>query len=310
MLLAPDGLDERELLRVVDEQYGVRAAALEFSPLGEDSWSYRLGDLWVSVRRDLRGHLPAAYEGAGLLREIGLDFVLAPIAGADGRVSRVVSGFPLVVFPFVAAVALDGAGASRHERRDVVGMLSRVHAASIAGDLPRESYELSFDDDLDLVVELATRDPDTGPYSRPLHELLAVHLQTIVALRREFAALAVACASSRGAFVVTHGEPIPSNVLRHRDGLLLADWGEAMWAPPERDWAHVIRTLDVQVPCRPQFKRLYDIRWILSEIAEYTTVFARAHTGDDDDVAMWSRLQRYLPGDERPEPAPMRRGRR
>jgi len=68
-----------------------------------------------------------------------------------------------------------------------------------------------------------------------------------------------------------------------------------MWGPPERDWSHVERTLFVAPSCRPSFRRLYDIRWILSEVAEYASVLAEPHAGDDDDRAMWDRLTRYLP---------------
>ena len=68
-----------------------------------------------------------------------------------------------------------------------------------------------------------------------------------------------------------------------------------MNGPPERDWSHVIRCLGIGPRGRPEFQRLYEIKWILSEIAEYATIFLGDHEGGADDHAMWGRLLRYLP---------------
>lgn len=97
------GFDEADLVAVVRTQYGESSDRLEFEPVGEDSWCYRLGELWVSLRRDLRGHFPAAYRAANLLWQEGNESVLAPLTGADGNVVRIVGGYPVVVFPHVVA---------------------------------------------------------------------------------------------------------------------------------------------------------------------------------------------------------------
>jgi spectinomycin phosphotransferase len=176
-------------------------------------------------------------------------------------------------------------------------MLSRVHLSRVAVELPTETFELPFADDLDLVLSVPdAAPPNSGPYGTRLHRLLSIHQQHVASLRREFKELAAAaCASGAGPPVLTHGEPIASNILRYGDRLLIADWGEAMWGPPERDWSHVSRTIGGDPPCRSELRRLYDIRWILSEIAEYTRIFVDPHTGDADDAAMWVRLVGYLP---------------
>jgi spectinomycin phosphotransferase len=296
MLLPPFDLNSSALRALVAEQYGGNGGRLEFEPRGEDSWSYRLGDLWVSVRRDLRGHVSQAYEAAAEMARSGLDFVLAPLAGADGRVVHSVGAYPVVVFPYLDLVTLDDSPPSGAEVDEVVDLLATVHAAHIDTTLPRETFTLPFDADLDVAVNVADGlVPSRGPYGPRLRELLRRHRTRLVELRAEFRLLAQRGAENPGSLCLTHGEPIRSNLVRCGAKLLIADWGDLMWGPPERDWSHVIRTIGGAPACRGDMRRMYDVRWVLSEVAEYSAALAGPHTGDEDDAAMWRRLLRYLP---------------
>lgn len=295
MLLPRKDLNQQKLLTLVEDRFGVTRQRLEFAAVGEDSWCYRFGKLWISVRRDLRGHTPAAYEAAELLQRSGLDFVLAPLRAKDGRVVHQVDGLPVIVFPYLESTSLDTSPPSPQEVHSIVDMLSRVHNSKISVDLPTENFTLSFDADLErAMAAVDRRPPETGPYAERVHHLLHAHKKSIMAIREEYRELALACFADARPFVLTHGEPLPSNILRHNGRLLLADWGDAMWGPPERDWSHIVRTLGTAPLCRLRFRRLYDIRWVLSEIAEYSTILLDEHDGNSDDAAMWQRLLRYL----------------
>jgi spectinomycin phosphotransferase len=294
VLLPPEHLDRQALLAMGAEQFGVSHADVHFSPLGEDSWCFRIGDLWVSARRDLRGHVTGAYEAAHLLCSAGLEFVLAPLPGADGRLVHEVGGYPVVVFPFLeVAQATDP---SPSEVGEIVRMLARVHSTGLRPPVPTETFELSFDSDLDLALAIAEGEaPGSGPFAQRLQRLLWRHREYVQGLRDEYAALRVDCSADTELLVLTHGEPILSNVLRHDGRLLLADWGDAAWGPRERDWSHVVRDAGASLPCRPEFLRLYQVKWILSEIAEYVAALGEPHIGHADDEAMWARLVAYLP---------------
>lgn len=290
----PD-LDENAVLRMLAAEYGLRGASLRFVPVGEDSWCYRCGDFWVSARRDLRGHVPAAYETAAALKAAGLDFILAPLPGASGRVVHRV-GVPILVFPFVESRPLMDATPADAAR--TIALLQRLHAAQPPRtDLPREDFSLSFAADVETALAIPDGPvPDGGPFGPRLHRLLTRHRDTVASLCDESARLAAQCRTLSLRFVLTHGEPLATNILRTRDGLAVADWGDLALGPPERDWTHVLRTIGGSPPgIRPDVLRFYDVRWILSEIAEYTEVFRGPHGGGADDRGMWTRLTRYLP---------------
>ncbi|WP_192582225.1 phosphotransferase [Streptomyces triticiradicis] len=306
MLLPPDDVDLDQLGREIDLHYDADPQPFEFVPLGEDSWSFRRGALWVSLRRDLRGHVPGAYHAAHLLERSGTARVLAPLMGADGRIVRTVGRYPVVVFPYRELEQLTPHGITADDATAVVTLLDQVHragkAALAATELPCESYEIAFRDDLTAALDFADAPPAVGNgYRARLHRLLRTHRDAIRAMLRELADLAAVCAAQGEPFVLTHGEPSAANILRGADGLVLADWGGALWGPPERDWFHVRRTLGIDVPdCRRPFLDFYRVRWVLSEIAEYATRFGapRADGAEDaEDVAMWGRLLRYLPED-------------
>lgn len=296
MLLPPPDLDMATLLEMLGKQFGT-CGNPEFLPLGEDSWCYRLDELWISIRRDLRGHDPRAYNAVYQLRLAGLDFVLAPSPGLDGDIVHTVQGRPVVVFPYVAAEPLDRTADRKPYFGKVVELLRRIHDCDPGVALPTEDYRLPYDKVLDRVLEsVDAGGPETGPFSQRLHRLVMTHRARIEGKRERLAQLAESCAASAGRPVLTHGEPRAQNILRHGSGLLFADWGDARWGPPERDWFHVLATLGTAPPCRPDFLLFYKLRWDLDEIAEYAGRFLGDHVGDAEDQAMWGRLSQYLPG--------------
>lgn len=301
MLNPIDELKLADLLSLVRQQFvsylDAEPGLPVFVPLGEDSWSYRISSLWVSVRRDLQGHVPAAYAAASELYSRGLSFVLGPLPGLNGQVVNKLGGFPIVVFPYIECEPLLSAQAPTDaEVSQVIAQLNQVHLSDTTMDLPIEKYHCPFFEKLSLSLALAVRrDPDTGPFSAELHKLIARNFTRIRELMAEFQEIAALCIASRTRHVLTHGEPSAGNFLRSKSGLLLADWGAAMWGPPERDWYHVNRTIGRVGLCRPQFERFYELRWILGEICEYVAHFCESHCGIEDDYAMWSRLMRYMP---------------
>ncbi|MBT2899215.1 aminoglycoside phosphotransferase family protein [Streptomyces sp. McG3] len=308
MLLENRLVERRSILRLVDENFrdhfpsDRELPGLEFFPLGEDSWSYRCGPLWISVRRDLDGHFPGAYEVSLLLSESGKDYVLAPLTGRNGRVVHRIADFPVVVFPYVESATTPPAPPTQEQLVLLTSRLAEVHAfeppASRPVDVPVEDFRFPFENDLDKALQTALNGEAAGcgPYVGPLAERVDRCRDFLAALREEAARVADECAArwhgERPA--LTHGDPSLANVLFGK-GVDIIDWGGAMWAPPERDWAALNRVFGTAPRSRPEFLRFYELRWHLAEIAEYAMRFTGPHTGDADDDAMWERLTRYLP---------------
>ena len=304
MLVENKLVDRKNVFEMMIREFGGDTASrgslgpLEFIPLGEDSWSYRCGEYWVSVRRDLGGHFPAAYESARLLRESGKEFILAPLRGKGGRVVHRVDGFPVVVFPYLERAARGDIGCPTTSQLEVmVRKLDELHRCVLPVELPVEDFRLPFEEDLEKALRTAVSgDSDVGRMSRDLHRLIIARWDHIAEQRRQIAEMAAACSEiwrDRSPRAITHGDPGRANVLLDGDVLIL-DWGGLMWSPPERDWSAISRSFGIALRGRAEMLRFYQLRWTLSEIAEYTTRFVELHTGDADDQAMWQRLVEHV----------------
>jgi spectinomycin phosphotransferase len=293
MLLPDPDIDVAALEELVAAEFGAAGTPLVFAPGGGDSWSYRAGELWVSVRRDRQGHRPASYHAVRELADRGCSFVLAPLRGRSGRVvlddGR---GRPVLVFPFVEHRVVRAA-----DTEALRGVVAALHAASVTTALEPERFDLYFDDELDDALAQARVGPvDAGPYGRRVETLLRENAHRIAGMREEIAECRRACrAFGEDGFVLTHGEP-DGNVIATGDGrLMLVDCGDLRWGPPERDLLR-LRDAGADVGGRPVVFRFYELLWVLGEIAEYAWRFTHAHAGDAADDDKWAELLLYLPG--------------
>lgn len=301
-LLEPNRWINRLELAEEIQVFAPSTAKIEFLPIGEDSWVYRCGELLISVRRDIQGHVPTAYEAAFELRNLGHEYVVAPLARPDGSVVGNIQGFPIVVFPFIEK------GESLAQCRVISSesgialtrLIDRLHCeSSIRTMVPTEDFGLPFLANLERTIEeLEGPYQEAGPFTRPLQGLIAGYRDVLRKAIRTAQDLGAECRHCADRFVLTHGEPSAANVIGLGSRLHIVDWGALRWAPPERDWFHTIRTMGVGPRYQERTLSFYEVRWFLSELAEYICVFAGAHDRSLDTIAMWERLYSCVAGTE------------
>ena len=165
MLTEPTDLDRTELRRVLERHWGLGGVLLEYMPVGFGSHHWLAADsgglnLFATVddlsemRRDhtdttnaVFGRLDQTFESAlSLRRDAGLDFIVAPLPAADGRVlRRLTDRYSLVVHPYLADCQShqDGEFESSADRHAVLAMLVRLHGAcSLPWCLPSQRISL------------------------------------------------------------------------------------------------------------------------------------------------------------------------
>jgi hypothetical protein len=325
VFVAPGDLDEMRVLDAVRAGWMPRAEAVAYLPVGFGSHHWRvdgLGDssLFVTVddldkqRRDradsrdsafarLRGAFGAA---SALRRDAGLGFVAAPLVDVCGEVvRRVTDRYSLVVHPLLTGLPAGAETFTDPRVRDaVVDLLVGLHRADLAGHLaPRDDPVLPNGDALMEGLDQLAVSWDSGPYGDRARHLLAAHAHHITGLTAAYASLANKVLGGRDHLVLTHGEPVASNVMLTEAGLFLVDWESARLAPPERDlWSlaeedpSILDRYSARAgrPVDRQAIGFYRLWYDLFEIGGYLRLFRQAHGDDADTAESWKNLQHFL----------------
>jgi spectinomycin phosphotransferase len=216
-----------------------------------------------------------------------LDFVVAPVPAAGGRLTVPFGGGALSATAWVA-----GSNPERVDLAVVPEMLRRLHAVPPPATLPTWTTITppSLPDDL---TELVRSPWDAGPYGERARSAIRGRLDAIVEWSGTYHGLAEL--AQRKDWVVTHGEPGEHNLMVTADRTLLVDWETALLAPAERDWRTLVErglpTDGLGWQLDRAMLEMYDLEWRLDEISQYAAWFAAPHTGTASDrVAMGGLL--------------------
>ncbi|MCC7372360.1 MAG: aminoglycoside phosphotransferase family protein [Chloroflexi bacterium] len=244
----PAGVSVVALADAVRERYGLAVSSVVFLPLGHDpaAWVFRVETargpyflkLCSRIRHEAGLRVPRSLQQQGSRR------VVAPLATLAGDLWTAVSGYAMVLYPFV-----DGPNAKAHgltaAQWIVYGRAVReIHETplppSLRGVVASESY-LPTGADLTRSLDEQLGDAASGrTFADPAHVALAQlwrpRREQIRALVAQAEALGHALAQTAPPLVLCHADIHTANVLVDPDGdLWIVDWDETLLAPRERD---------------------------------------------------------------------------
>ena len=187
----------------------------------------------------------------------------------------------------------------------VVDLVAQLHASTpavrdVAGT---DDLALPQRGDLERALGLLAEPWTGGPFSEPARELLSTRVPDVRRGLTAYDELVAAARRGDGAWVVTHGEPKPDNVLTTRDGPVLIDWDTTLVAPPARDlWmvdgdpAEVVGYYGELTgrDIGAESLRTYRLGWALAEVATYTHWLRGPHERTPDTEIAWRGLTGYL----------------
>lgn len=263
----PPDLASADIVEALAAGWELEGAVLEYLPVGAGSYHWRattpdslrffvtvddlgdkpfLGDDPVTVFTRLR----RALEAAALMRdEAGLEFVVAPLPNAEGKVlSRIGLHHSVAVYPYLGPPQPVRKPLGAAERTAAAEMVARLHS----------------------VPEAVRRHVDAVDPTVPFRPQLEGALQARDEVRADAPAIRgwlarfdelVATLESRPVErVVTHGEPHGGNIVGGRSGFVLVDWDTVGLTAPERD-------LWLTGGGDPELCELYRLRWRLDDVS-------------------------------------------
>lgn len=203
MFTRPDDLTERQILQELAANWDFAARTLDYLPAGFGAHHWRAADaagreLFLIVH-DLPGTLhsrldtPDAAFGRletafgcalSLRRDAGLEFVIAPVPAAGGKVVRRVSQrYSLAACPYLAeAEPGHEGGFPEADRPAVIRLLARLHRAAPAVAPRTCDFGLQNADGLRAAIDGAGEPWRTGRYGERARALLARHAAGVTAL--------------------------------------------------------------------------------------------------------------------------------
>ena len=329
MLTRPDDLSDGQIRAGLAAGWHFAAEALSYLPAGFGSHHWLATDaggrqLFLIVhdlprmRHSRLDTAEAAYArletafacALSLRRDANLEFVIAPVPAASGKVVRRLSGrYSLAACPYLADAEPGHDGEfPAGDRPTVVRLLTALHQAVPPAAPLRCDFELQNADGLRAAMESTGVPWRTGRYGEPARALLARRAAGVIALLAAYGELAAEARSRPERSVVTHGEPGPENVLKTPGGYVIVDWDFVRLAPPERDLWELAETdrsvlaayteatgTAIDSGALALFRMWYD----LSEIAGYIDLFRAAHDDTEDTAESWQNLEYYLRPAER-----------
>jgi aminoglycoside phosphotransferase (APT) family kinase protein len=300
------------------DAYGLAITTITPVPKGEDADAYRAtaregARYFVRVehgRADDRLEVALAVSAA-LRVDAGLCSIVVPLPTMQGAFTSHVGNMTIAVFPFVDGTTATDRPFSDPDWRRLAAIMAALHASEMRASvraLPRETFANPYANIIKLALQRADS-TDTWPSSlqRQAMVLLQAQRADIEAMMTQFERLGEQARRQAPGLVPTHGDPNLSNVLLDNTGALrLIDWGGLGLGPRERDLfaftgdrfasfleAYLARTGPVQLHL--DLFAFYSTRWVLQEIADYTSRLLLAPGDAEAQAHAWQELQPYLP---------------
>lgn len=324
----PDGFDVSSLVDALTDGWGVDVETAEYAAVGGGSYHWVVNDLdgtqrfatvddldqkprLADTRDAVFTGLRRAFDTAGALHDVGLDFVVAPIRTDRGEaVRRIGPRHAIALFPFVDGRAGTFGRYDATTRASVVDMIVDLHRATPA--VTAMAREVGLDVPGRRHIEAGLRELDEtwsgGPFSERARQALADHAADVAELLALADRLAADVASRGGGWVITHGEPHAANVIWTGERHVLIDWDTVGLAPPERDLWMVVdgegdeaRTYTAATGHAIDRVALdfYRLAWDLDDLAAYLSELRSPHERNVDTENAYEGVSRCVASRDR-----------
>ena len=291
---------------------------MSFTPQGEEAYSYlAVGSggerYFVRAQGGLQdGHLENVYAAvAALQTACGITAAVAPYRAKQGSFTSRYGRYTMAVFPFIAGTTGDEISIPEAQWIAAAQVIASLHTSPCRCSVPiaaRETFASPFAATIRRALRrAASAVPPASPYQARVIALLRNEDAAVRATLERMRQMRQTARRLAPAMVPTHGDPNLAKFLIDDNGTLhLTDWGELAWAPRERDltffsgqrFESALRGY-VAVVGRVRLHRVlfafYLYRWVMQEIADFTSRIVFAPSDVAEQAHAWEELQPYLP---------------
>ncbi len=320
MILDTSGIDQEQLMRFVDDAYALEIATASFLPKGEASYSYiateRHGPRWVlKVQGSARMvNLEERLRAVSFVHEAcGFTQVVAPRRNRWGDYTCCYDHYTVSVYPFVEGKTIEAASQTDAYAYDLASLLGAFHqhGSMLPFPIPKETFDDPFEERILHVLRTVEAPGQlANPIQERLRDLLLVHRSNVEMTLEVMRQFTEAVRQLDLDWVLTHGDPNWANIMVDASGTCrLLDWDDLALGPPEHDlvffsdrsperfetFLRQYLTVNRQARLHAEVFAFYQYRWVMQEIADYTTRIMFRNVDSAEDEHAWAELQPYVP---------------
>jgi thiamine kinase-like enzyme len=310
-------IDQNALIKHLNDAYGLSIVSIAFTPKGEEAFCYVArdhngGDYFLQAQeRDRARDLEAVYAVVVALHDRwGLSQALAPLRTAIGNLTSLFGQYTIATLPYVGGATAFEAGITDEQLGQAARTMARLHGSDPhrLPQMPGERFDNPFEPAILRALDAVTVLPASASmHHRRLRSLLLDQQGDIRATLDQMRRMGLVARILNAPLVPTHGDPNLANFLIDEAGNLhLTDWGEVALGPRERDLTffaedrfetYLESYLDdsEQLLLHASLFRFYMYRWVMQEIADYTTRILFDSPEPEHAEYAWGELQPYLP---------------
>lgn len=244
MLEKPNIADET-ILNHFRDAYNIRAARVEFLPLGADANTavYRVttegGEPYFLK---LRGGIfePMSVQVPRFLRDQGIRQIIEPIRAVDGTPWSRLDRFTCVLYPYIEGRNAWAVELTDAQWVDFGAALRKIQSAPLPGEIkqrvPVETYTAKYREQVTAYLAIVEQRTFTDPVANRMAEFMRQHRGEMEFVIRRAEALASALITQPLPAVLCHADLHAGNLLVTASGdFYIIDWDNPILAPKERD---------------------------------------------------------------------------
>ncbi len=245
-MIEKQSLSDQRIIDCLDTDYGIKATALTFIPLGADidasvykAETHDRASYFVKLKRGYDHDIGVIIQS--LLYDAGIQQIISPIKTNHGQPTHYIDNFTLIVYPFI--IGQDGF--SRDLTNDqwiTLGKaLRQIHEFQlpplIKDQIKRESYSPQWQEIVrSFYTYIDAEHKVTDDIALKLLTFMKEHRRTIQRLVNRADQLGKKIQKKSSEFVLCHSDIHGGNVLIANDGAIyIVDWDQPILAPKEWD---------------------------------------------------------------------------
>jgi len=311
-------IDRADLCRRIGESWGFSVTACEFVPKGEVAFNYVVtgadgSRAFARVQETADRHeLEQIYRCVDALQRVdGSNRFVAPHRRRRGGYLLPLGHFTVALFPFLSGRTAFEAPRTEPTVVQSASLIAGLHRATRTLPILPPRQEVFGNPFADTIGRLLSRvkgrwRPEFD-HQRDVRKLLIDCEEEIREAERRLARLGTDVCQLKPDAMLTHGDPNWANILVDEGGAPhLIDWEDVAFGPPERDLAFFTdeffepflrQYVEIRGPVRLRRSAFgyYQYRWMVQEIADWSTRLLFELPSSTEAAHAWSELTQYLP---------------